>query len=117
MNIKELPLLFTVRARIEIGALAGHSMQDFFNELSKGNEDKAIDLTIKAYEIMHNCYLRSQALADGKEFEPVTLEKDDFLDLAAYEWGEIESRIVDTIQKDSKIDVETTSKKKEEKAN
>ena len=117
MNIKELPLLFTVRARVEIGALAGHSMQDFFNELSKGNEDKAIDLTIKAYEVMHNCYLRSKALEDGKEFEPVSLNKDEFLDLTAYEWNEIESRIVETIQKDSGIEVETTSKKKEEKQN
>lgn len=117
MNIKELPLLFTVRARVEIGALAGHSMQDFYNELSKGNEDKAIDLTIKAYEVMHNCYLRSKALEDGKEFEPVSLNKDEFLDLTAYEWNEIESRIVETIQKDSGIEVETTSKKKEEKQN
>lgn len=116
-NIKNYPMLYTVRARIEIGKLAGHSMQEFFDELSKGNEEKSTNLMIDAVEILHNCYLRAKAVEDGKEYEYVTLNRDDFLDLTIKDWGDIETAIVEQIQKDSGIEVEAEAKKKEEKAN
>ena len=120
MNIKDilgLDLMFTVRARIEIGALAGHSMQSFFDELAKGNEEKSINLEISALQIMHNAYLRHKALDEGKEFEPVEFNKEDFLDLTNSEWGQIENLLVEVIKRDSDTEVQTTSKKKEESQN
>ena len=116
-EITELDLMFTVRSRIEIGALAGHSMQSFFNELSKDNEQKSIELEISALEILHNAYLRHKALDDGKEFEKVTFNRDDFYDLTNAQWREIENLLVEAIQRDSSTEVETTSKKKEESQN
>lgn len=111
-------MLYTVRARIEIGKLSGgHSMQDFFNEIGKGNEEKSTNLLIDAVEIMHNAYLRKKAADDGVEFAPAQVNREEFLDLTAKEWEDVEAAILNQIKKDSGTTIETepVSKKKEPK--
>ena len=113
-------LSYTVRARIEIGKLSGgHSMQEFFDEISKGNEEKSTNLLIDAVEVMHNAWLRKKAQDDNTEFAPAQLNRDEFMDLTAEEWNEVESAILKQIRKDSGVTVETeaNSKKKEIKEN
>lgn len=114
MNLPVLKeLSYTVRARIEIGKLAGHSMQEFFNELGKGNEEKSTELIISAIEIMHNAWLRRKAADDNTEFAPAQFDREQFMELTAEEWDEVETAVVEQIKADSKQTVETESKKKE----
>lgn len=114
---KTYGLLFTVRARIEISKLAGHSMQEFFDALGK-DEEQSVNLLIDAVEILHNAYLRAKALDEGKEYEAVELNREEFLDLTPKAWSDVESAIIAAIKGDSETTVNTTAKKKaDEKAN
>ena len=104
---RDLFLTYTVRARIEIGKLAGHSMQDFFNKIGGEDESVSIELMIDAVEILANAYERKAALEDGREYEPIELDHNNFYDLTGSEWSDIEQAIIDTITQDSKTTIET----------
>lgn len=110
-------MTYTVRARIEIGKLAGgHSMKEFFDTLGKSNdEEKTTNLLIDAVEIMHNAWLRKQAQEKNEEFAPAQLDREAFMDLTTEEWNKVENAILEQIKKDSGVTIETepVSKKKE----
>lgn len=114
MVIKELEQMsFTVRARIEIGKLAGHSANDFFQKLATcENEEESTNLIIDAVEIMHNAWLRKKAAEENTEFAPAQIDRAQFMELTSKEWKDVEKAVLDQITKDSEITVQTEAKKK-----
>lgn len=114
-NGEEIPLAFTVRAKIELGKIGGkHSYSDFITSIDGTNDEQDFDRIYSAIKILHEAYLRKQAIEDGRPYqsEDFKISKEDFLDVDIEEWSAMQQAIIDTIMGDSKTTVQTEPIKK-----
>lgn len=116
---QEIGLAYTVRASIELGKLnGGHSMQEFFDSMDSGDDEKDCETIISAVKILHDAYERQKTAEEAKEgriYKPVEIDTEAFYDLKMSEWQSIAKDVITVIQKDSGIEIETVPDKKAKK--